>query len=203
MTRSADDSQLGLMIASGDLPDVIFTDKEIDRLSDSNLCYSYDELIEQYGVDWTPSDDRIAIARSHNASADDEHYYTIIQNYNSADDWANAADGVVPTIPCAYYRKDIWEALGSPKMDTIEDVINVLKMVKEQYPDMIPLNGGNPSWRFQPMQVWYGVNGTYIFDEDGNTVLSDTTADYHDYLKCINDMYREGFFPGRGSGYYK
>ena len=195
VTRSADDSQLGLMIASGDLPDVIFTDKEIDRLSDSNLCYSYDELIEQYGVDWTPSDDRIAIARSHNASADDEHYYTIIQNYNSADDWANAADGVVPTIPCAYYRKDIWEALGSPKMDTIEDVINVLKMVKEQYPDMIPLNGGNPSWRFQAMQVWYGVNGTYIFDEDGNTVLSDTTADYHDYLKCINDMYREGFFP--------
>ena len=34
-----------------------------------------------------------------------------------------------------------------------------------------------------------------FFDEDGNTVLSDTTADYHDYLKCINDMYREGFFP--------
>ena len=43
VTRSADDSQLGLMIASGELPDVIYTDKEIDRLCDSNLCYSYNE----------------------------------------------------------------------------------------------------------------------------------------------------------------
>lgn len=195
VTRSADDSQLGLMIASGDLPDVVFTSNEIDRLSDSNLCYSYDELIEEYGIDWAPSEDRIAIARSHNANAEDEHYYTILQNYNSAEDWANAADGVVPNIPCAYFRKDIWEELGSPKMETKEDVINVLKMVKEQYPDLTPLNGGNPVWRFGPMKVWYGVSANYIFDADGNTVLSDTTENYYEYLKCVNELYREGFFP--------
>lgn len=195
VTRSADDSQLGLMIASGDLPDVIFTDKEIDRLCDSNLCYSYDELIEQYGIDWTPSEDRISIAKSHNANADDEHYYTILQNYSSADEWANAVDGVVPNLPCVYYRKDIWEALGSPKMESKEDIINVLKMVKEQYPDMIPLNAGNPNWRFSPMQTWYGVRTAYTFDADGNIVLSDTTENYYEYLKYVNQMYREGFFP--------
>lgn len=195
VTRSADDSQLGLMIASGDLPDVIFTSNEIDRLCDSNLCYSYDELIEQYGIDWTPSDDRIAIAKSHNANADDDHYYTVIQNYNSAEDWANAADGVVPTIPCAFYRKDIWEALGSPKMETKEDVMNVLQMVKEQYPDMTPLNAGHPSWRFAPMRTWFGVSCGYTFDADGNTVYSDTTENFYGYLKYVNEMYRAGFFP--------
>lgn len=194
VTRSADDSQLGLMIASGDLPDVIFTSNEIDRLCDSNLCYSYDELIEQYGLDWTPSEDRVAIARSHNVDAEDEHYYTIIQNYNTAAEWDEAAEGIVPNIGCLYYRKDIWEALGSPKMETAEDVINVLKMVKEQYPDLTPLNGGNPSWRFQPMQNWYGVSSTYTFDEEGNTVLSDTSQNYYEYLKCVNQLYREGLF---------
>ncbi len=195
VTRSADDSQLGLMIASGELPDVIFTDKEIDRLSDSALCYSYDELVEEYGIDWTPSSDSVAIARSHNVNADDEHYYTIIQNYNSAEEWANAAGGVIPTIGCAFYRKDIWEALGSPKMDTKEDVMNVLMMVKENYPDLIPINGGGPSWRFSPMKNWFSVNGDYTFDEDGNTVLSDTTNFYYEYLKYVNEMYRNGFFP--------
>ena len=157
VTRTADDSQLGLMIASGDLPDVIFTDSEIDRLCDSNLCWSYDELIETYGIDWEPSSDRIAIAKSHNANADDDHYYTIIQNYNSAEDWANANESIV-TVACGYYRKDIWEAMGSPAMNTKEDVFNVLKMVKEQYPDMIPICGGNPYWRFGVMSVWFGTN---------------------------------------------
>lgn len=74
VTRSADDSQLGLMIASGDLPDVIFTSNEIDRLCDSGLCYSYDELIEQYGVDWEPSAERVAIAKTHNANPEDDHF---------------------------------------------------------------------------------------------------------------------------------
>lgn len=195
VTRSADDSQLGLMIASGDLPDVIFTSNEMDRLCDSNLCYSYDELIEEYGIDWTPSSDRIAIAKSHNSNPEDEHYYTIIQNYNSAEDWAAAADGIVPNLGCAYYRKDIWEALGSPKMETKEDVINVLKMVKEQYPDLIPLSGGNSGWRFSPMRAWFGVTEDYVFDAEGNVVFSDTTENYYEYLKCINQMYRDGFFP--------
>lgn len=194
VTRSADDSQLGLMIASGDLPDVIFTSEEIDRLCDSKLCWSYDELIEQYGIDWEPSSDRIAIAKSHNANADDEHYYTIIQNYSSSEDWAEASD-VLPNIGCGYYRKDIWEALGSPKMDTKEDVINVLKMVKEQYPDMIPINGGGPSWRFSPMAVWEGVNEEYVYEENGDPVYRDTAANFYEYLKIVNEMYREGLFP--------
>lgn len=194
VTRTADDSQLGLMIASGDLPDVIFTDSEIDRLCDSNLCWSYDELIETYGIDWEPSSDRIAIAKSHNANADDDHYYTIIQNYNSAEDWANANESIV-TVACGYYRKDIWEAMGSPAMNTKEDVFNVLKMVKEQYPDMIPICGGNPYWRFGVMSVWFGTNVDYIFDDEGSIIFRDTSDNFYEYVKFVNQMYQEGLFP--------
>ena len=196
VTRTADDSQLGLMIASGDLPDVIFTDSEIDRLCDSNLCWSYDELIETYAIDWEPSSDRIAIAKSHNANADDDHYYTIIQNYNSAEDWANANESIV-TVACGYYRKDIWEAMGSPAMNTKEDVFNVLKMVKEQYPDMIPICGGNPYWRFGVMSVWFGTNVDYIFDEvifmaEGQVVLhEEVSVLLSTYNKKLEEIYRE------------
>ena len=193
VTRSADDSQLGLMIASGELPDVVFTDSEIDRLCDSELCYSYDELIAEYGLDWEPSSDRIAIAKSHNADPEDEHYYTIIQNYNTAEEWA-AAEDVIPSIAGLYYRKDIWEALGSPKMDTKEDIINVLKMVKEQYPDMTPYCVGNPYWRFGGVMNWFGVRTEYLYDENGNAVYVGSTKNYYECLKFINEMYREGLF---------
>ncbi|MFR8469688.1 hypothetical protein BLA28_04495 [Eisenbergiella tayi] len=195
VTRSADDSQLGLMIASGDLPDVIFTSDEIDRLCDSNLCWSYDELIETYGVDWQPSQDRIGIARSHNANPEDEHYYTIIQNYNTNEEWENA-EGVVPSIACVYYRKDIWRELGEPAMDTMEDLINVCKMVREKYPEMMPVNAGSPSWRLTPFQSWTGAASEFIYTDESHTSVAytDTTAEFYDYLKYVNEMYREGLF---------
>lgn len=196
VTRSADDSQLGLMIASGDLPDVIFTSNEIDRLCDSGLCYSYDELIEQYGVDWEPSAERVAIAKTHNDNPEDAHFYTILQNYNTNEEWAKAK-GVVPSLSCVYYRKDIWEKLGSPEMETMEDLINVCKMVQEQYPDMIPVNAGNPTWRLSPFACWYGAGNEFIYEDEtsGKVAFADTTSQFYDYLKYANRLYREGFYP--------
>ena len=196
VTRSADDSQLGLMIASGDLPDVIFTSNEIDRLCDSGLCYSYDELIEQYGVDWEPSVERVAIAKTHNANPEDDHFYTILQNYNTNEEWAKAK-GVVPSLSCVYYRKDIWEKLGSPEMETMEDLINVCKMVQEQYPDMIPVNAGNPTWRLSPFACWNGAGNEFIYEDEtsGKVAFADTTSQFYDYLKYANRLYREGFYP--------
>ena len=196
VTRSADDSQLGLMIASGDLPDVIFTSNEIDRLCDSGLCYSYDELIEQYGVDWEPSVERVAIAKTHNANPEDDHFYTILQNYNTNEEWAKAK-GVVPSLSCVYYRKDIWEKLGSPEMETMEDLINVCKMVQEQYPDMIPVNAGNPTWRLSPFACWYGAGNEFIYEDEtsGKVAFADTTSQFYEYLKYANRLYREGFYP--------
>lgn len=87
--------------------------------------------------------ERVAIAKTHNANPEDAHFYTILQNYNTNEEWAKAK-GVVPSLSCVYYRKDIWEKLGSPEMETMEDLINVCKMVQEQYPDMIPVNAGQP-----------------------------------------------------------
>lgn len=191
VTRSADDSQLGLMIASGDLPDVIFTSNEIDRLCDSNLCYGYDELIEQYGIDWQPSADRIGIARSHNAQEGDPHYYTIIGNYSTEEEW-KAAEGVVPNISCLYYRKDIWEELGEPSLASVEDIADACRMVKEKYPDMIPISAGSPSWRLAAFRDWFGASNDFCYAEDGSVVYRDILPGYYDFLKYVNRLYRDG-----------
>lgn len=193
VTRSADDSQLGLMIASGDLPDLVFTSNELSRLCSSEVCYSYDELISEYGVEWEPSSDRIAIARSHNTDADDEHYYTLMQNYSSQEEW-DEAEGVVPSMCTLYYRKDIWEALGSPSMTTMDELMDVMLQVKEAYPEMQVVNAGNPTWRLRPFKEWMGASNEFLYLEDGSVAYVDTTESFYNGVRYINEMYRNGLF---------
>ncbi len=192
--RSADDSQLGLMIASGDLPDLVFTDRELSRLCNSDICYSYDELISEYGIDWTPDSERIAIARSYNTDPEDEHYYTIKQNYNTQEEW-DQAEGVVPSVSTLYYRKDIWEELGSPSMTTMDGIMKTMEQVKEAYPELQVVNAGNPTWRLRAFKEWIGgLTTEFVYNEDGNVVYADVTDGFYNAMKYINQMYRKGFF---------
>ena len=194
VTHSVKDEQLGTWIASGDLPEIIWTANEIDRLCSSDLCYSYDELIEKYNIDWEPSSDRIAIARSHNVDETDPHYYTIIQNYNTNDEW-HEADGVVPQIGSFDYRKDIWEEIGSPSMNTIDEIHDVLLTVHEKYPEMDVINAASPTWRFGGFYAWFGCSNDFLYAEDGTTVqYRDTTPQFYELVKFINQLYREGLF---------
>ena len=194
VTRSADDSQLGLMIASGELPDIVFTANDLSRLCNSDICYSYDELIETYGIDWEPSNDRVAIARSYNSEEGDEHYYTLLQNYNSQEEW-DEAKGVAPSMCTLYYRKDIWEAMGSPSMTTMDEIMDVMLQVKEAYPEMDVVNAGSPGWRLRPFKEWMGCSNDFLYEEDGSVVYSDTTDSFYQGVKYINEMYRQGLFP--------
>lgn len=196
VTRATDENQLGVMIASGELPDVIFTDSSLDRLSDSSVCYSYNELIDKYNIDWKPDDERIAIAQNKNLNKDDENYYTLLSAYSTNAEWESAKDVVAPQLGCLYYRKDIWESLGSPKMDTMEDIENVLEMVKEKYPDMIPLSAGSPTWRFTPFYEWFGGRPEFLYDEaDGVIKYRDTTENFYNTAKFVNSLYQKGLFP--------
>ncbi|MGO4273388.1 ABC transporter substrate-binding protein, partial [Paenibacillus sp. TAF58] len=71
VTVATDDKQLPLMIASGDLPDLVFTNANIERMSDSKLSYPWNELIEKYAPDFKIDPIRIAIH-----TMDDGNFYT-------------------------------------------------------------------------------------------------------------------------------
>ena len=47
VTRAADNNQLSLMVASGDMPDIICSNR-YQYLADSQVCYPLDELHETY-----------------------------------------------------------------------------------------------------------------------------------------------------------
>lgn len=190
ITVAADSSQLGLMIASNDLPDLVITSAEMDRLSNPNYCYAYEDLMEEYNIAGEGfTEMQKAIGRSYSS---DGKYYAIKNVFNTAEDWSKV--NIAAGQGCLYYRKDIWEALGSPKMENLDDFMNVLEMVKENYPDMVPWQlGGN--WKFQTLSTWIGCTGegVYGYNEDGSVVYKTSHDKYHDFLKYANELARKGY----------
>lgn len=189
VTIAADDSQLGLMIASNELPDLIFTQKELDRLSRPEACYSYNELLEQYVPDYEFPEIQVAIAKTYSA---DDNYYTILGNFNTSEEWAESP---VPAGQMAmYYREDIYEALGSPKLENLDDLMNVCAMVKEQYPDMLPI-ATDVYYHLNLINAWMGGAGNekYQYLDDGSVVFKSDSPVYYDWLKYCNQLARNGY----------
>lgn len=189
VTVCADDNQLGLMIASNDLPDLIFTQRELNRLSNEDMCYSYDELLEAYAPDYQFNDLQVAIGRS---LGTDGKYYAVLNAFNTAEEWATAP--IAPGMECMYYRKDLYEAIGSPKMENLDDFLTVCGMIQKQYPDIIPFELGG-FWKLQNFSAWCGAagNNTYQYLDDGSVVFKSSVPAYKDYLKYANTLARNGY----------
>ena len=190
LTIAADDNQLGLMIASNELPDLVFTSTELDRLSRSEFCYSYNELIEQYAPDFQPEELLVNIA---NSFSSDENYYTLLDCLSTNEEWAEAPAGA-PGQACIYYRKDIYEAMGSPKLETLDDWMALCEQLKQEYPEMTPLGLGG-FWKLQPISAWMGASGgnTYQELEDGSVVHYTSAPQYKEYMQFANEMAQKGY----------
>lgn len=186
-TIAVDDKQLGLMIASGNLPDLVYTSLLLDRLSSPNLCYSYNELIQKYTPDWAPNPMQIGNAKTFSP---DDNYYTLLNHFSVDSDWDNS--NAVQMAPSLAYRQDILEALGNPAMDTLDDYVKVLGMVKEKYPNMVPLTF-DVNWTFQCFKIWVGAYDQDFIEQDGKVVYTIHDKKYLDYLKFINSLYRKGY----------
>ena len=112
VTRATDDKQLGLMIASDDLPDVVYTDVELNRLSDEKYCYDYGDLIANYAPDWQPGETQVMIAKT---KSKDGKYYYIPNEVASVEKLRNAKSGA-PNFGSLCIRQDILDALGNPPL---------------------------------------------------------------------------------------
>ncbi len=135
VTRASDDQQLALLIAADDLPDIVYTDatSRIALLCDPDVCWSYNELVNETGVDIHATESEIA-----NNTRSDGNYYALLNAYTSQeaiDEGNTVLSGGTNSIA---YRTDIWEDIGSPEIKTLEDLENALIAAKEKYPNIVP-----------------------------------------------------------------
>ncbi|MBS4220780.1 extracellular solute-binding protein [Bacillus sp. FJAT-49711] len=118
------------MIVGNDLPDVMWLDRnaDLDRLRNNDMLVPLDEYIEKYPniKEWV-GESTLNMLR-----AEDGHIYTIPNWYTTQ---PNGNSGYV-------VNEKIYKELGSPKLETTDDLYAYLKQVKEKYPDVLPFEVG-------------------------------------------------------------
>ncbi len=188
VTVATDNGQLGVMLASGNMPDLIYSSNMLDRLSNSRVSYCYDDLISEYDIKWEIPQ----ILRMNSLSfSSDGKLYTILNHYSSTEEWKDVSG--VPMAGSLIARQDILDELGNPPINNFDDLMHVYELVKENYPDIIPLifNGEH---RFNVFKIWIGL-GILPFAEqkDGSYVYSYRDEKYFKVMKLLNEMYLKGY----------
>lgn len=197
MTKATDSEQLNLLIAAGDLPDLIVcsSSAKVTRLSNADLCYSLQELIDQYVPEWQVPE----IEKKLNAYfSNDGNYYMLKNEFNTADE-IKAATNIGTNFGQFHMRNDIYQALGSPVLQTKEDFFNLMALVEETYPDMQPLVFNYREYSAFGSLV--GYDPVRPLDEEGNLVMDISSQGYRDMLKTINELYLAGYIDSENFSY--
>ncbi|HZG78838.1 MAG TPA: extracellular solute-binding protein [Paenibacillus sp.] len=197
-----DNDFLNTMIASNDLPDTLMLDwnhPQVTKLINSGMLYSIDELIDQYAPNFRGLLDE-EMVKYHSVNG---KLWYLPNFYETKDRLVNG----VPITPIRPYfvRSDIYAALGSPKIETPDDLIAFLKDAKAKYPDLSPL--GMESF---DVSMW-GFQGSLSMDsliysfspnhqenriKDDEKVLAYPMRDpgFIEAFRFVNRLQKEGLF---------
>jgi putative aldouronate transport system substrate-binding protein len=136
LATGSDDDYLNTMIASGDLPDSIMLDwnnPAVTKLINNGMVYSMNELIDKYAPEmWKMLDPDMVKYHSIN----DKLWY--LPNLYETKDRLTSGKPIVGVRPW-FIRKDILDAIGNPKIETPDDLLNALKKAKEKFPNVSPV----------------------------------------------------------------
>jgi len=118
--------KLNTMIASGDLPDIIWGERgtDVERLREAGLLVPLDDYIDKYPnlKKWL---DPLA---ANMLRSPDGKLYTFPNWYT------NRPNGNAGWV----VNKKIYNELGKPKLETTDDLYTYLNLVKEKYPKVVP-----------------------------------------------------------------
>jgi len=198
ITIAADANQLGLMIAANSLPDIVFSDSNLSKMSNPNISYAWQDLIPKYAPSWKPDAERIKTAQN---LSNDGKYYTLLSAYESTDLWRNA-QGCGPTVPMLFVRQDMMDKLGDPPLNNVSDFENVLALVKQKYPNMIPILLAGSPWFGSVFKNWFGaIDVTSYQIADGKMEYHISDPQYKVALQFINSLYQKGYFSAENFTY--
>ncbi|MEK8130769.1 extracellular solute-binding protein [Paenibacillus filicis] len=123
------EAKLNTMIVGGDLPDVIWGDRpDFDRLIANGALVPLDPYLDKY-----PNLKKWAGEEILNMLRYKDGKLYLFPNWYTNKPTGNAGYVV---------NKKIYKELGEPKLETLDDLYSYLKLVKEKYPNVIPLEPG-------------------------------------------------------------
>lgn len=196
-----DNDYLNVMIAGGDLPEVMILEwynENVEKLIASGQIYSINELSEKYApklMDLLPKD-----MVDYHKSKDGKLYY-IPSGFTSS----QAFDKMIEkaSIRPFFVRQDVYKAIGSPKLETPDEWIAAMKLAKEKFPDVFSIGFENP---LNPTDPWddnlsmpsivsaFAPELTTGYFQDDKMLLKQRHPGYRNAIKFLNRLYNEGLF---------
>jgi putative aldouronate transport system substrate-binding protein len=185
---AADGQQLPLMIASGsEMPDIVYTYNNHDPMSTPDVSYTWDELAENYKLENLKIDPMLRAANT----ANDGKLYTIRNGFMSPEDFAKCDKCLNPGQGLTV-REDIMNELGNPKLETLDDYLNILEQVQNKYPDMIPAVI-TPGEVGSYLRVQFGVPRFSFYNTGSGLKYFISHPDQEDFYLYVNKLYREKY----------
>lgn len=190
ITVAADYNQLPVLVANGDAPELVFTSVDHALMANSDICYDWGSLIEQYCPDWEVPADVSALYKQ-----SDGKFYTIRNAFSSKEEW-EANDIVAPnTFSGLALNDQVMEELGNPEIKSIEDLEAVFDQVHELHPDM-PVILMYANWWGSYFAEQLGARreaGFYTEEDDATVKYWIEQPEQLDFYKLMNRFYRKGF----------
>ncbi|MGE5614135.1 MAG: hypothetical protein ACM3XR_06985, partial [Bacillota bacterium] len=193
---------LNVLIASNELPDAMVLEwyaPETKKLIQSGNIYSINELAEQYApelMDMIPED----VLTYHNQ--EDGKLYYLPSFFTTKEEYEQSLEkhGARPL----FIQKGIYEALGKPSTDTPDKLLEVLKQIKANYPDLKPFSIESPldvnQWGLTgnlTMQFFAGIfapetygRDTYLENDKIKLIIEN--PNFIEAVRFLNKIYREG-----------
>lgn len=184
VTRAADDKQLPLMVASGDMTDLVDTGR-YQYMANADTSLALDTLHTDYANVEFP----VHSVRQFVNKMNDGHYYTIGCGYSPESEYKGynvASEGTG-----FFYREDIAQKLGL-SFNSLADLDTSFAKVKEQEKDMTPIVF-NYIHQFGWLRNMMGLPGSGYHDENGSLIWYISAKGQLDYYKKVNEWYRKGY----------
>lgn len=189
-------TQLTLMIASDDLPDLIVNPglslNDVATYGAQGYFLDMSEYIEEYAPNIQAVMEQYPMYRTYVTSADGGIYAL-----------CSVSENIIALVPRTWLNKTWMDNLGLKYPTTVEELRDVLLAFKEQDAngngdpdDEIPLSN-NEEYTLSPFLTAFGFNTrttTYLLqaDEEGKVYIGETTDAYKAYLNYMHSLWEDG-----------
>ncbi|THF75251.1 extracellular solute-binding protein [Cohnella fermenti] len=172
-------AKFAAQLASGDLPDIAFvpTPDLLPKVVSAGAALTLDDLLDEFAPDIvsnTPQRidySRKFLSKDVNGSTDNKvRFINLVGDY---------ADDPLQAQVAPYLRYDLWKQLGYPKLESLDDYLNVLAQMQQLEPKnangeknygVSAWFGDSPGWAQWsldvPFSMFKGVSNNMIYDLD-------------------------------------
>jgi len=195
-TMAADENKLKLMLADGDLPDILMVDhKYIKQMIEGNQIINIDDYLKTSGQDIEKGmPETLEYFRQNMSEGQNKLYFLPIHTGTYSD--VGAAAPQYEYSVGFWTRWDMYQELGAPEIKSTDDFLNLLAEMQKLYPKtedgkkvygVSAYNGG--LWPFIIQNAfadgYFNGPGTYVQDAQGNAyeLLTDESSTFWNSMR--------------------